>query len=113
MNKENLNNAKNTKNDEFYTLLTGYRKGVECTTKTCLSERQYTATATILSKSNFVKWFYMRFNILHLKRIVATSLIIQILAMGGGGYYWDSDFATVDPKTIDISKEIEKGCQET
>ena len=26
----------------------------------------------------------------------------------GGGYYWDSDFATVDPKSIDISKEIEK-----
>ncbi len=28
--------------------------------------------------------------------------------MDGGGYYWDSDFATVDPKSIDISKEIEK-----
>ena len=26
----------------------------------------------------------------------------------GGGYYWDSNFATVDTKTIDISKEIEK-----
>jgi hypothetical protein len=25
-----------------------------------------------------------------------------------GGDYWDSDFATVDPKAIDISKEIEK-----
>ena len=26
----------------------------------------------------------------------------------GGGYYWDSDFATVDPKAINISKEISK-----
>ena len=28
--------------------------------------------------------------------------------MQRGGDYWDSDFATVDPKSIDISKEISK-----
>ena len=28
--------------------------------------------------------------------------------MQRGGYYWDSDFATVDPKSIDISNEIAK-----
>jgi hypothetical protein len=54
-------------------------------------------------KSNFVQWFYMRFNILHLKRIIVTAFNSV-----GCGIYWDSDFATVDPKSIDISKEIEK-----
>lgn len=28
--------------------------------------------------------------------------------MQRGGYYWDSEFATVDPKSINISKDIEK-----
>jgi hypothetical protein len=56
-------------------------------------------------KSNFVQWFYMNFNILHLKRIIVTAFNS---AACNGGDYWDSDFATVNPKSIAISKEISK-----
>ena len=102
MNKENLNNAKNTKNDEFYTLLTDIEKELSHYKDMFVGKTIY-CNCDNPAKSNFVKWFYMRFNILHLKRIVATAYNLD-----GYGYYWDSDFATVDTKSIDISKEIEK-----
>jgi len=102
MNKENLNNAKNTKNDEFYTLLTDIEKELSHYKDMFVGKTIY-CNCDNPAKSNFVKWFYMRFNILHLKRIVATAYNLD-----GYGYCWDSDFATVDTKSIDISKEIEK-----
>jgi hypothetical protein len=106
MNKENLNNAKNTKNDEFYTKLTDIEKELMHYKEMFVGKTIY-CNCDDPVKSNFVQWFYMRFNILHLKRIIVTSYNSDT-CNGWGGYYWDSDFATVDPKSIDISKEIEK-----
>ena len=105
MNKENLNNAKNTKNDEFYTKLTDIEKELMHYKEMFVGKTIYCNCDNPV-QSNFVQWFYMRFNILHLKRIIVTSY--NSATYNGGGYYWDSDFATVDPKAIDISKEIEK-----
>ena len=62
------------------------------------------------TKSNFVQWFYIRFNSLHLKRIIVTAYNSD--TCNGKGYYWDSDFATVNPKAINISKEISKDVRE-
>ena len=72
MNKENLNNAKNTKNDEFYTLLTDIEKELSHYKDMFVGKTIY-CNCDNPAKSNFVKWFYMRFNILHLKRIIVTA----------------------------------------
>ena len=72
MNKENLNNAKNTKNDEFYTKLTDIEKELMHYKEMFVGKTIY-CNCDDPVKSNFVQWFYMRFNILHLKRIIVTS----------------------------------------
>ena len=106
MNKnENLHTAKIVKNDEFYTKLTDIEKELMYYKEMFVGKTIY-CNCDDPVKSNFVQWFYMRFNILHLKRIIVTAYNSD--TCNGGGYYWDSDFATVDPKAIDISKEIEK-----
>ena len=102
---DKLNTAKKSKNDEFYTLLTDIEKELMHYKEMFVGKTIY-CNCDDPVKSNFVQWFYMRFNILHLKRIIITAYNSD--TCNGGGYYWDSDFATVDPKAIDISKEIEK-----
>ncbi len=101
----NLDKAKQAKNDEFYTKLTDIEKELMHYKEMFVGKTIY-CNCDDPVKSNFVQWFYMRFNILHLKRIIVTSYNSD--TCNGGGYYWDSDFATVDPKSIDISKEIAK-----
>ena len=106
MNKnDNLHNSRQVKNDEFYTKLTDIEKELMHYKEMFVGKTIY-CNCDDPVKSNFVQWFYMRFNILHLKRIIVTAYNSD--TCNGGGYYWDSDFATVDPKAFDISKEIEK-----
>jgi hypothetical protein len=101
MNKnENLQKANKVKNDEFYTKLSDIEKELIHYNEMFVGKTIYCNCDNPV-KSNFVQWFYIRFNILHLKRIIVT-------AYNYGGIYWDSDFATVDPKSLDISKEISK-----
>ena len=102
MNNQKLNRANKAKNDEFYTKLTDIEKELMHYTDMFVGKTIY-CNCDNPTKSNFVQWFYMRFNILHLKRIIVTAYNSV-----GCGLYWDSDFATVDPKSLDISKEIEK-----
>ena len=101
----NLQKAKKAKNDEFYTKLTDVEKELMHYKEMFVGKTIY-CNCDDPVKSNFVKWFYMRFNILHLNRIIVTAY--NSATCNGGGYYWDSDFATVDPKSIDISNEIAK-----
>ena len=101
MNKnENLQKANKVKNDEFYTKLSDIEKELIHYNEMFVGKTIYCNCDNPV-KSNFVQWFYMNFNILHLKRIIVT-------AYHYGGIYWDSDFATVDPKAINISNEISK-----
>ena len=104
-NNDNLSNARKIKNDEFYTLLTDIEKELMHYKEMFVGKTIY-CNCDDPVKSNFVQWFYMRFNILHLKRIIVTAYNSD--TCNGGGYYWDSNFATVDPKSLDISKEISK-----
>ena len=104
-NNRNLNKAHKVKNDEFYTKLTDIEKELMHYKEMFVGKTIYCNCDNPV-KSNFVQWLYMRFNILHLKRIIVTAYNSD--TCNGGGYYWDSDFATVDPKSLDISKEIEK-----
>ena len=98
----NLNKAHKAKNDEFYTKLTDIDNELQHY-KDIFAGKIIYCNCDNPTKSNFVKWFYRRFNMLHLKRLIVTAYNSV-----GCGLYWDSDFATVDPKSIDISKEIEK-----
>ena len=101
MNKnENLQKANKVKNDEFYTKLSDIEKELIHYKEMFVGKTIYCNCDNPV-KSNFVQWFYMNFNILHLKRIIVT-------AYNYGGIYWDSEFSDVDPKAIDISKEIAK-----
>ena len=105
MDTKKLKEAQKAKNDEFYTKLTDIEKELMYYKEMFVGKTIY-CNCDDPVKSNFVQWFYMRFNILHLKRIIVTAYNSD--TCNGGGYYWDSDFATVDPKSLDISKEIEK-----
>ena len=73
MNKnENLHTAKIVKNDEFFTRLTDIEKELMHYKEMFVGKNIYRNCDNPV-KSNFVQWFYMRFNILHLKRIIATA----------------------------------------
>ena len=102
---DKLNTAKKSRDDEFYTLLTDIEKELMHYKDIFVGKTIY-CNCDNPAKSNFVKWFYMRFNILHLKRIIVTAY--NSTTCNGGGIYWDSKFSDVDPKAIDISKEISK-----
>ena len=104
-NNSNLNKAHKVKNDEFYTKLTDIEKELMHYKEMFVGKTIYCNCDNPV-QSNFVQWFYMRFNILHLKRIIVTAYNSD--TCNGWGYYWDSDFATVNPKSFDISKEIAK-----
>ena len=96
--------SKKVKNDEFYTKKIDVDKELLHYADLFVGKTIY-CNCDDPVRSNFVRWFYMRFHTLHLKRIIATSYNSDTC---NRGHYWDSDFATVDPKSIDISKEIEK-----
>ena len=105
MDTKKLKEAQKAKKDEFYTKLTDIEKELMHYKEMFVGKTIY-CNCDDPVKSNFVQWFYMRFNFLHLKRFIITAY--NSATCNGGGYYWDSDFATVDPKSLDISKEIEK-----
>ena len=80
-NKE-LHKARKEKNDEFYTLLTDIEKELIHYTDMFVG-KTICCNWENPTKSNFVQWFYMRFNILHLKRIIVTAYNSD--ACNGGG----------------------------
>ena len=79
---DKLNTAKKSRDDEFYTLLTDIEKELSHYKDLFVGKTIYCNCDNPI-KSNFVKWFYMRFNILHLKRIIVTSY--NSATCNGGG----------------------------
>ena len=79
----NLNKAKQAKNDEFYTLLTDIEKELMHYKDMFVGKTIYCNCDNPV-KSNFVQWFYMRFNILQLKRIIVTAYNSDPCNGGGG-----------------------------
>ena len=71
-NNQKLNRAKQAKNDEFYTKLTDIEKELMHYKEMFVGKTIY-CNCDDPVRSNFVQWFYMRFNILHLKRIIVTA----------------------------------------
>ena len=69
---DKLNIAKKSRDDEFYTLLADIEKELIHYKDLFVGKTIY-CNCDNPAKSNFVKWFYMRFNILHLKRIIVTA----------------------------------------
>ena len=78
----NLSNAKKNKNDEFFTRLTDIEKELMHYKEMFVGKTIY-CNCDDPVKSNFVQWFYMRFNILHLKRIIVT--VYNSATCNGGG----------------------------
>ena len=72
MDTKKLNRANKAKNDEFYTKLTDIEKELMHYKDMFVGKTIYCNCDNPV-KSNFVQWFYMRFNILHLKRIIVTA----------------------------------------
>ena len=97
--------SKKVKNDEFYTKKIDVDKELLHYADLFVGKTIY-CNCDDPVMSNFVRWFYMRFHTLHLKRIIVTAYNSD--TYNGGGDYWDTNFATVDPKAIDIGKEISK-----
>ena len=79
---DKLNTAKKSKNDEFYTLLTDIEKELMHYKEMFVGKTIY-CNCDDPVKSNFVQWFYMRFNILHLKSIFVTAYNSDICNGGG------------------------------
>ena len=71
-NNTNLAEANKVKNDEFYTKLTDIEKELMHYKEMFVGKTIY-CNCDDPVKSNFVQWFYMRFDILHLKRIIVTA----------------------------------------
>lgn len=71
-NNKNLQHAKNTKDDEFYTTF-------ECVENEVSHYRQFFCEKTVLCncddpfESNFSKYFLMNFNVLQLKKLICTT----------------------------------------
>ena len=72
MSNQNLHRSQNVKHDEFYTKLTDIEKELMHYKEMFVGKTIYCNCDNPV-KSNFVKWFYMLFNILHLKRIIVTA----------------------------------------
>ena len=78
----NLQKANKAKKDEFYTKLTDIEKELMHYKDMFVGKTIY-CNCDDPVKSNFVQWFYMRFNILHLKRIIVTAY--NSTTYNGGG----------------------------
>ena len=100
-NNRNLYKAHKVKNDEFYTQMSDIDNELQHY-KDIFAGKTIYCNCDNPTKSNFVKWFYRRFNILHLKRLIVTAY-----NKDGFGLYWDTDFSKVDIKTIYINDWIE------
>lgn len=96
-----LNKAHKVKNDEFYTHMSDIDNELQHY-KDIFAGKIIYCNCDNPTKSNFVKWFYRRFNMLHLKRLIVTAYNKY-----GFGLYWDTDFSKVDTKTIYINDWIE------
>ena len=83
MDTKKLKEAQKAKNDEFYTKLTDIEKELMHYKEMFIGKTIY-CNCDDPVKSNFVQWFYMRFNILHLKRIVVTAYNSD--TCNGGGF---------------------------
>ena len=97
----NLNKALKVKNDEFYTHMSDIDNELQHY-KDIFAGKIIYCNCDNPTKSNFVKWFYRSFNILHLKRLIVTAY-----NKDGFGLYWDTDFSKVDIMTIFINDWIE------
>ena len=100
-NNRNLQKANKVKNDEFYTHISDIDNELKHY-KDIFDGKTIYCNCDNPTKSNFVKWFYRRFNMLHLKRLIVTAY-----NKDGYGLYWDTDFSKVDIKTIYINDWIE------
>ena len=89
----NLDKAKQAKNDELYTHISDIDNELKHY-KDILAGKTIYCNCDNPTKSNFVKWFYRRFNMLHLKRLIVTAY-----NKDGFGLYWDTDFSKVDVNT--------------
>ncbi len=96
-----LNKAFKVKNDEFYTHISDIDNELKHY-KDIFAGKTIYCNCDNPTKSNFVKWFYRRFDMLHLKRLIVTAY-----NKDGFGLYWDTDFSKVDMKTIYINDWIE------
>ena len=97
----NLHKAFKVKNDEFYTHMSDIDNELQHY-KDIFAGKIIYCNCDNPTKSNFVKWFYRRFNMLHLKRLIVTAY-----NKDGFGLYWDTDFSKIDTKTIYINDWIE------
>ena len=79
--RANLDKSKQAKNDEFYTLLTDIEKELMHYKDMFIGKTIYCNCDNPV-ESNFVQWFYMLFDILHLKRLI-IGILFWILC----GYY--------------------------
>ena len=70
----NLQKAHKVKNDEFYTHLSDIDNELQHY-KDIFAGKIIYCNCDNPTKSNFVKWFYRRFNMLHLKRLIVTAHI--------------------------------------
>ena len=104
-NKE-LHKARKEKNDEFYTLLTDIEKELMHYKDMFVGKTIYFNCDNPI-KSNFVQWFYMRFNILHLKRIIVTAY--NSAACNGGGLL-GFRFCYSEPEVNCYQQRNIKGC---
>ena len=95
-NNTNLAEANKVKNDEFYTKLTDIEKELMHYKEMFVGKTIY-CNCDDPVKSNFVQWFYMRFNILHLKRIIVTAYNSDT-CNGGGGVLLGFRFCYSGPK---------------
>ena len=96
-----LNKAHKVKNDEFYTHMSDIDNELQHY-KDIFAGKIIYCNCDNPTKSNFVKWFYRRFNMLHLKRLIVTAY-----NKDGFGLYWDTDYPKVEIKTIYINDCIE------
>ena len=75
LDKANLDKAKQAKNDELYTHISDIDNELKHY-KDILAGKTIYCNCDNPTKSNFVKWFYRRFNMLHLKRLIVTAHIV-------------------------------------
>ena len=108
-NNTNLAEANKVKNDEFYTKLSDIEKELIHYKEMFVGKTIYCNCDNPV-KSNFVQWFYMNFNILHLKRIIVTAF--NSAACNGGGLL-GFRFCYSEPEVNCYQQRNIKGCQET
>ena len=77
-----ISSSKSNSDDEYYTLLKDIDEELSHYKSFFVGKTIYCNCDNPV-KSNFVQWFYMRFNILHLKRIIVTAYNSSVYNWGG------------------------------